>query len=64
MASETGAPPAEIRARLRAAREWYEKSRNVFVSLREQGRLGPPERAELANTEEKISELDRELAGR
>jgi len=64
MASETGAPPAEIRARLRAAREWYEKSRNVFVSLREQGRLGPPERAELTTTEEKISEIDRELAGR
>ncbi|HYK43513.1 MAG TPA: protein kinase [Thermoanaerobaculia bacterium] len=62
-ASETGAPKSVIQPRLRMARDWYAKSRQVFLSLRDQGRLGGGDIAEIARLEEKISEIDGKLAG-
>jgi len=61
-ASETGAPKGAVQARLRMARDWYDKSRQVFLSLRDQGRLGGGDIAEIARMEEKISEIDGKLA--
>lgn len=64
MASETGAARMEIESRLSNARQWYSKSRQVFVSLRDQGRLSTPELSEIGTLEEKISAIDRKLANR
>ena len=61
-AAETGAPKGAVEARLKMARDWYDKSRQVFVSLRDQGRLGRGDVAEITRLEEKIAEIDGRLA--
>ena len=62
LAAETGARTTELEPRLRTTRDWYAKSRQIYVSLRQQGRLNGPEASRIAELDGKLSAIDQRLA--